>query len=213
MTTSRPRRSYPALIALIPVLFLSNGCTQDTAPLSTITATVTAAPTTAPASAAGETQAVPAPETPAAPTVTWTRQAKPAEAKPVEAKPDAERFRGLDKVGYFFTSPSGNLHCGFREENFQYMGCQSRSTVASLPRCDDPSGMSAPSISLARGGEGYPDCLEAGVFTDRGARVLEYGQLLEVGAYTCSSSESGVKCDNTADGHGFSASRKEFAGW
>lgn len=200
-------KARPALfiLTLLPLLIMATGCGSASEPQATVT--VTAAATTpaakAPAADAPQVQGVPRPSrsNPPGPTAAPTR-------------PVAEDFAGRRQNGYFFTSPSGNLECGLVEQpNMQYLGCQSGSMVDNMPGCDDSSSSGTPSISLARGDAGYPDCLAAGIFSDPGARVLEYGQTLELGAYECSSSTDGVRCLNTDDGHGFTAARKAFSGW
>lgn len=197
------RRPTLVSLAVLPILFMATGCGGGPQAQATVTATVTAAP---PAPAAGnraEPSADGTPQAQAAPKASWSKPARPTPAIPV-----LEDFRGLDQEGYFFTSPSGNLLCGFHE--FGLVGCQAQSPVANLPACDDPMATSGPEISMYPSGQASANCSSEGVFVDSAARVLHYGQHLTVGAITCSSTETGVHCTNELSGAGFSASKQGF---
>jgi hypothetical protein len=42
-------------------------------------------------------------------------------------------------------------------------------------------------------------------------RVLQYGQEIHVGTFSCQSQETGITCREARTGHAFLASREEFA--
>ena len=138
-------------------------------------------------------------------------------------------------AGYYFASPSGNLLCGIlndyprsQNNNANVVGCQAQSVVANLPRCDDPRG-NGPFISLTTEGVVEAKCWNQGLYVlpnpkitpTPGAygevnasvftRVLQYGQEIHVGTFSCQSQEKGITCREASTGHAFLASREEFA--
>lgn len=116
-------------------------------------------------------------------------------------------------TGYFFTSPSGNLSCGFYLEvggRIDMVGCQAWSVVANLPDCDDPNRGSSPIVSLDTSGEVDTSCTSEGVFSATTAPVLNYGEQLTVAGFTCHSREVGITCVDNRTGEGFTASRARF---
>ncbi|WAH95434.1 hypothetical protein [Arthrobacter sp. MMS18-M83] len=121
-----------------------------------------------------------------------------------------EDYRTNFGTGYYFTSPSGNLLCGIRPDFLNAVGCEANSVVANLPRCDDPRG-NAPMISLTSAGAVDATCTNQGVFVVPGAKVLQYGQEIHVGTFSCQSQESGITCREAHTGNAFLASRQEFA--
>lgn len=146
---------------------------------------------------------------------------------------NAEDYRSESGGGYFFTSPSGNLLCGILNDypkpppnNVTAVGCEAKSVVANLPRCDDPKG-NAPTISLTSAGAIEPGCTNQGIYvlpdpkvpTGTSAemqasvytRVLQYGEEIHVGTFSCQSQEKGITCREARTGHAFLASREEFA--
>lgn len=104
-----------------------------------------------------------------------------------------------------FSSPTGNI------------GCLLSTQVA---RCDlaerewEPP--AAPETCTETWGQGLtvgdaaagPTCARSSVLGAE--QLLDYGRSVSQGVYTCTSSESGMRCENTATGHGFSVSRQSY---
>ena len=104
-----------------------------------------------------------------------------------------------------FSSPSGNIGCVISTE---------------VARCDirerdwDPG--PPPETCKKTWGQGTAvGAKEAVISCTRGSvlgskTVLEYGRSVTEGNFTCTSSEAGMRCENTATGRGFSISRKTY---
>lgn len=46
--------------------------------------------------------------------------------------------------------------------------------------------------------------------SDPGLKVLQYGQAVSYGGIVCDSQETGLRCVNTATGHGFRVARASY---
>jgi hypothetical protein len=105
----------------------------------------------------------------------------------------------------FFQSPSGNISCAM---NRQGARCEIAQKEWELPKprgCDLDWGSS---ISL---GDGPAEATCAGdTVALPEAPVLAYGELSRKRPIECTSSRSGVRCQNTRTGHGFLISRQVY---
>ncbi|GAA1378101.1 hypothetical protein [Luteococcus sanguinis] len=166
---------------------------------------IPAAPTTSSPSATAS-----APSNAAAPTASATpsaSSASPAAETSVLTQVDAALFK--QSTGYYFVSPSGHLHCGQLEvETGTLTGCQSDRVVANLPKCSRPTMDSAPIVTLSVDGA-KADCTSQGVFNVEKARVLRYGQRLQLGDVTCTSQFDAVTCTDQS-GASITASMQAF---
>lgn len=125
-----------------------------------------------------------------------------------DATVDARDFQQGDK--FYFQSPTGNIMCGFINDNNFGTGCQlAKASVvpAELSGCGTQPDRAV--AAVITGTTAKYLCLSQGVFvgqpldggTKGGGKVLEYGQTLIVRGTACTSMESGVRCDS--GGHGF----------
>ena len=151
--------------------------------------------------AASPSTAASAPSNAAAPTASATpsaSSASPTAETSALTQVDAALFK--QSTGYYFVSPSGHLHCGQLEvETGTMTGCQSDRVVANLPKCSRPTMDSAPIVTLSVDGA-KADCTSQGVFNVEKARVLRYGQRLQLGDVTCTSQSDGVTCTDQSGG-------------
>ncbi|GAB3623065.1 hypothetical protein GCM10027418_11470 [Mariniluteicoccus endophyticus] len=102
---------------------------------------------------------------------------------------------------HYFTSASGRIRCAILARGEMGAGCQMFVKVANLPQCSDMDS-NAP---MAYGGTAgaRARCANQGCFITEGAAVLPYGSSIAVSGYTCTSSEAGMRCVETASGRGF----------
>lgn len=129
-----------------------------------------------------------------------------------DANVDARDFQIGDK--YYFQSPSGNIMCGFINDNNFGTGCQMEHVSVvpvELPDCGTRPDRAV--AAMVTGGAAKFLCLNQGVFVGipqgdtspgthkGGGKVLEYGQTIIVRGTACTSTQAGVRCDS--GGHGF----------
>ncbi len=202
--------SITVLAASACLLLVACSGTDGTTPGSSAGSTATGSVATSPPSAssipAAPTTSSPsatasAPSNAAAPTASATpsaSSASPTAETSVLTQVDAALFK--QSTGYYFVSPSGHLHCGQLEvETGTMTGCQSDRVVANLPKCSRPTMDSAPIVTLSVDGA-KADCTSQGVFNVEKARVLRYGQRLQLGDVTCTSQSDGVTCTDQSGG-------------
>ena len=153
------------------------------------------------------TTTTPSAAAPAVSATASTSSASPTAETSVLTQVDAALFK--QSTGYYFVSPSGHLHCGQLEvETGTMTGCQSDRVVANLPKCSRPTIDSAPIVTLSVDGA-KADCTSQGVFNVEKARVLRYGQRLQLGDVTCTSQSDGVTCTDQS-GASITASMRAF---
>lgn len=108
----------------------------------------------------------------------------------------------------FFTSPSGNVAC---LSDAEWVRCDIRQRVWSPPPrpadCSNQTGFGQGIMLNARGGAQFV-CAGDTTFGSN-ARVLQYGQRLNRGSYSCASETAGISCRNAA-GRGFMISREAY---
>ncbi len=106
----------------------------------------------------------------------------------------------------YFQSPSGNIFCAIMSGDYAEARCDMRELMQSFrdppADCDLEWG---DSFAVGEQGPGALVCHGDTVMMPD-APVLEYGQSLSLGAFTCTSEQSGVTCTNGQD-HGFTLSR------
>ncbi|MFI9404313.1 hypothetical protein [Nocardia sp. NPDC052316] len=196
-----------ARIAVVPcavALALLAGCGNDDKGSGTPTSA-----TVVSSSPVASSTAAPTTTTAAAPTSSATRA-------PASGPVDPAQYR--QQMGYYFQSPSGSFLCAIldqpMDDNAQ-VGCQGPTTPApaEFKECwsKNPQGS-----TLTVGKRSGARCLNQGVFVGApidggsrgGGRVLPYGGVLTVGAFTCDSAENGVTCTNDTTGAGFTIARE-----
>lgn len=106
-----------------------------------------------------------------------------------------------------FQAPSGNIHCVMQEyEEPQNVRCdiiEGTLTHRRRPKdCDLDYGRA---FYVDARGRGEVAC-HGDTIVNRRARVLNYGESINLGGVWCTSERSGMTCRNSA-GHGFSLSR------
>ncbi|MEV4129252.1 DUF6636 domain-containing protein [Nocardia sp. NPDC049707] len=122
---------------------------------------------------------------------------------------DARDYQQGDK--FYFQSPNGNIMCGFINDYGFGVGCQlvhASAVPAELANCSEQPDRTV-AADVGYSGEARYVCMKQGVFvgqppngsTTGGGKVLEYGQTIMVRSMACTSTESGVRCDNGK--HGF----------
>ncbi|WP_194835937.1 hypothetical protein [Nocardia sp. XZ_19_369] len=196
-----------ARIAVVPcavALALLAGCGNDDKGSGTPTSS-----SAAPSSPVASSSTAPTTTATAAPTSSTTR---PHASGPV----DPAQYR--QQMGYYFQSPSGSFLCAILDQPIDdnaQVGCQGPTTPApaEFTECwsKNPQGS-----TLTVGKRSGARCLNQGVFVGApidggsrgGGRVLPYGGVLTVGAFTCDSAENGVTCTNDTTGAGFTIARE-----
>ncbi|GAA1611721.1 hypothetical protein [Nocardia ninae] len=196
-----------ARIAVVPcavALALLAGCGNDDKDSGTPTSS-----SVVPSSPAASSSAAPTTTATAAPTSSTPR---PHASGPV----DPAQYR--QQMGYYFQSPSGSFLCAILDQPIDdnaQVGCQGPTTPApaEFKECwsKNPQGS-----TLTVGKRSGARCLNQGVFVGApidggsrgGGRVLPYGGVLTVGAFTCDSAENGVTCTNDTTGAGFTIARE-----
>jgi hypothetical protein len=105
-----------------------------------------------------------------------------------------------------FQSPSGNIFCTIETGEYSGVRCDMVDLTPSFTKrpadCDLDWGSSFYVEATGKGGLG---CHGDTVILPR-ARVLDYGDSVDAGPYTCTSVKTGMTCMN-AEGHGFTLSR------
>jgi hypothetical protein len=105
-----------------------------------------------------------------------------------------------------FQTPSGNIHCQFREGR---MRCDVvEHGYEAPPRPRDCRGDWGGSLSLGAEGAARVICLQRTI-RDEEAFVLGYGARWVGRSITCESDETGLRCENRA-GRGFKVSRSRL---
>ncbi|MEV0246660.1 hypothetical protein AB0H76_08745 [Nocardia sp. NPDC050712] len=187
-----------ALAAVLGLTGCGGGDAGNAAPVSTVSS--------APEQSSGQPSKQPASQpvtAPASPTTLPSRD---------DATVDARDYKIGDE--FYFQSPSGNIKCGFTNNNTYGTGCQLKDAKvipAELqPRCDNSparkvaayiKGAAAEFICLSQGVfVGFPETTAPG-FNEGGGKVLSYGDTIIVRGTACTSSAAGVRCDQ--GGHGF----------
>ncbi len=108
---------------------------------------------------------------------------------------------GLD----WFQSPSGNILCAISSDQVRCDIGEKSWTAPRPASCDLDWGN-----GLAVG-SGPAEVVCAGdTVQAEGVPSLEYGQSSQVGQFKCESSESGMRCENTATGNGFLISQSTY---
>ncbi len=128
---------------------------------------------------------------PPAPTPTDGETSAPAPAEPAPA--------------IQFSSPSGNIGC-FLTVEVARCDIEEREwePTPAPPSCTATWGQGL----VVAAGEGQLTCARSTVLG--ATQELGYGRSISAGTFTCSSSEAGMRCENTATGKGFSISRKTY---
>ena len=122
------------------------------------------------------------------------------------AKSPTQKVTKEITASYDFWAPSRNIGC--------YVG-------SDVARCDIVSKSWKPpappdDCELDFGGGVSVSQREEGTLTCAGDTVLgadetlHYGEAVKVGDFTCDSESAGVRCENTATGHGFTLSREKY---
>lgn len=106
----------------------------------------------------------------------------------------------------YFRSPTGNIHCGIWTGEWSGARCDLDELTPSYRKrpadCDLDWGSS---FGVDAQGKGYVACV--GDSVQLGAsQVLQYGQSISLGAFTCTSQKTGMTCTN-GQGHGFEVAR------
>ncbi|MFE9576109.1 hypothetical protein ACFYO1_06985 [Nocardia sp. NPDC006044] len=198
-----------ARIAVVPcavALALLAGCGNDDKGSGTPPTRGSVPPSSA-VSSSPVAPATPAPTSSAAPTTT---------RGPVSGPVDPAQYR--QSMGYYFQSPTGSFLCAILDQPIDdnaQAGCQGPTSPAPA-QVKDCWSKHPQASALTVGTHSEALCLNQGVFVgaptdggDRGGgRVLPYGGMLTVGAFTCDSAESGVTCTNDTTGAGFKISRE-----
>lgn len=104
-----------------------------------------------------------------------------------------------------FSSPSGNIGCYLTVEVAR-CDIEEREwePTATPPSCTAIWGQGL----VVAAGEAQLTCARSSVLGPE--QQLAYGRSISAGTFACSSSEAGMRCENTATGKGFSVSRKTF---
>jgi hypothetical protein len=141
-------------------------------------------------------------------TVTETTEAETQDGGTAE-EPDGESNAEATGVGPLdsFTTPSENISCAVTEE---FVRCDIFEHSFDPPpkpgSCEFDYGSS---LSVGVDGPAEFACVSDAVTgSPEGLTVLEYGTSTTVGPFRCESSESGVRCENTDTGSGYTLSRE-----
>jgi hypothetical protein len=108
----------------------------------------------------------------------------------------------------FFENPSHNIGCVIDKSGAR---CDIRAhTWKPPPKPDSCSVDWGYGLTVAR--RGFAEWVCAGDTVFGGKRVLDYGESISKGRFTCTSFRNGVRCVNDRNGHGFRLARR-FARW
>ena len=146
------------------------------------------------------------PSPPVLPTTVPTPESQPSEPPVQYTAPPPEL--AYDSGDAAFRTPSGNIFC-YLTSGQAACGIRER-TWTPPPRpadCDETNDY-ADHVSVESG----PAAFSCGTDTpvDPNAGVLPYGQGLVIDAWRCASERSGVTCENTQTGHGFTLNRATY---
>ena len=159
------------------------------------TTSSSSATTSASAPSASTTSATTTSASSAQPTSSGTPSASNTSSKPaLPPDPpivmvDAAQFRSAD--GYYFTSPSGNLRCGYTAD---FVGCQAVIVVSNLLQCNRPAVDKAPIVTYNTTRGVRAECTNQGIFIRENAKVLPYDHGVRLGPYVCISMKTNVRC-------------------
>lgn len=142
-----------------------------------------------------------------APDVVTPVQAIPTAAGTPAVQPAPNRddvnvdARDFEQAGgqFFFTSPSGNVFCGFNSSNAPgtIVGCQVRYSVPGNTgrECLNTENNTY-GVKINQDGTVEQICTNQGIFVGgpERPRVLEYGQVIGVTGTFCRSTEAGITC-------------------
>ncbi|QTE30451.1 hypothetical protein [Pengzhenrongella sicca] len=117
-----------------------------------------------------------------------------APESPAAAEPSTD-------AGSTFALPSGNIAC---EITADAATCTIANTTAPAAEAPDCAGSVGPVLTVTAEGADTP-CVEGALpgAAAPGTPVLEYGQSMTVGEFTCTSSSTGVTCKHDPTGKGF----------
>ena len=105
-----------------------------------------------------------------------------------------------------FVSPSGNIGCYLTAETAR---CDiAKKSWAPPPAPDDCDLDWASGVAVGKPGEATFTC--AGDTVLGAPDKLEYGQALKAGPIRSDSSSAGMRCENTATGHGFTIAKERY---
>ena len=136
-----------------------------------------------------------------------TQTAAPSPEQPVRyaAPPPGVAY---DSGAAAFRTPSGNIFCSLTNGQAACAIRERSWTPPPRPEDCDETNDYADHVSVETG----PASFSCGTDTpvDPNAAVLPYGQGWVVETWRCASERSGVTCENTATGHGFTLSRETY---
>lgn len=189
-----------AALALTPMAACSTTASTPSASqtTSTITTTTTAKTSLPPA---GSSSSVASPTTAAAPS---TSASASVAVNPADY---------ADGKGTFFSSPTGNIICGWTEQGT--MGCQARVPVDNMPQCgSNPDQKAAIATITIAAGTTTIDCTAQGIYGGPSGpgKALPYGSSITRDGIMCESSTAGISCYAPGTNGGFIASREKFRG-
>jgi hypothetical protein len=108
----------------------------------------------------------------------------------------------------FFHAPSGNIHCMIATGDYAEARCDIFEMLTPIPAppadCELDYGHAFGIGPQDR--RGYRICAGDTV-ADPNGMVLDYGEYIEVGGFTCASETTGMTCTNDA-GHGFTLAKR-----
>lgn len=128
-----------------------------------------------------------------------------ATGAPTDAASEAPTPDASSADAVVFALPSGNIAC---ELSAQGATCTIANSTATPPVDDTCPGVLGLVLTVDENGAATP-CVEGAApgAAAAGTPVLEYGQSETVGDYTCTSSATGVSCQNDASSAGFKLAR------
>jgi hypothetical protein len=119
---------------------------------------------------------------------------------------DAPAVSPTDVEQAEFRSPSGNIGCRLDKDGARCDIVKKSWTPPPKPTdCELDWGFG---ISVHRAEPARFTC--AGDTVLGAKKTLKYGEAVRAGDLTCSSDRSGMRCENTASGHGFTLSVKQY---
>ncbi|MDV8023827.1 hypothetical protein [Rhodococcus sp. IEGM 1330] len=192
-----------ALIAATALAATACGADEPVSNPPTPATSAASAPSDDGAPEAGDAPSVETPEV-AAPALE-----QPADSGTVAVPPAPNRddvnvdARDFEQAGgqYFFTSPSGNVDCGFNSSNAPgtIVGCQVRYSVpGNTGRECANTATNTYGVQIRQDGTVEQICTNQGIFVgdpnSGGVQVLQYGQVIGVTGTFCRSDEAGITC-------------------
>lgn len=107
-----------------------------------------------------------------------------------------------------FTSPSGNIGCML---DSTFVRCDIRQRDwAPPPRPPDCPTVTGYGQGIELGAGRSPQFVCAGDTAHSNSDALAYGDSISAGVLRCTSAESGITCNDTRSGHGFTISRQAY---